>query len=318
MGKQVDLNDIPIFVAVARAGTLNAAAKELHVPTSTVSRALTRLEERIGLMLIQRSPKGLLMTDAGRGYLPACKRGLRTLRDGGEALRMQNDDPRGLIRISCPLSLARDVLAPVLLHFIKEHPKLRIEIEPCSSGWDREPREDVDVFFKLRTPKDSSKRVRFYPGTARGIFASPEYLSEFGTPNGPMQLATHRCIGSGLWKLTKGSNTVVPEIEFHVVASDPGIHLTLAMKGAGIAVLPVWMAMRPEVGDQLRSVLPDWKPAPISVCVLSSGPTKLNPKVRFFFAFLDRYFGTEFDPRLGKNRTKDLFTDLHLPVTAGP
>jgi DNA-binding transcriptional LysR family regulator len=101
---------------------------------------------------------------------------------------MQNDHPSELIRISCPLSLARDVLAPVWLHFIKEHPKLRIEIEPYSWGWDREPREDVDVFFKLRTPKDSSKRVHFYPGTARGIFASPEYLSEFGTPNNPMQL----------------------------------------------------------------------------------------------------------------------------------
>jgi DNA-binding transcriptional LysR family regulator len=169
----LDLNDVRTFVAVSQAGTLTAAAKQLQLPTSTVSRALTRLEKHLGFLLVQRSPRGLVLTDSGKEYLQSCRRALQTLRHGGALLEGRRSNPSGLIKVACPVTMARDVFAPLLKEFLGRYPDLRMEIKPYSASWDQEPREDVDVFFKLRAPRDSLRRVRPYPGTARGLFASP-------------------------------------------------------------------------------------------------------------------------------------------------
>jgi DNA-binding transcriptional LysR family regulator len=311
MKAQLDLNDIRTFVAVTQAATLSGAARDLGLPTSTVSRAITRLETGLGLLLVQRSPRGLLVTDAGKEYLHSCKRALRALRDGGELMEKRRGNPAGLIRVSCPITMARDLLAPILKDFVDAYPHLRIEIEPYSSAWNQEPREEIDVFFKVRTPRDSSWRVRNYPGTKRGIYASRPYLARAGTPTEPSQLSTHRCIGAGVWRLTRGMKIVIPEIAFQVVGSDPGVHLELALKGAGIAVLPLWMARRPEMQQVLSPVLPSWHPDPITLCALYTGTARFTPKVKVFLDFIDNYIGTSRDPRLSTNEPKDLFIDLH-------
>ncbi|MDX6456358.1 MAG: hypothetical protein QOE55_55, partial [Acidobacteriaceae bacterium] len=282
MNAQLDLNDIRTFVAVTQAGTLSGAARDLGLPTSTVSRAITRLETALGLLLVQRSPRGFLVTDAGKEYLHSCKRALRALRDGGELMEKHRGNPGGLIRVSCPITMARDLLAPILKDFLDAYPHLRIEIEPYCSAWNQEPREEIDVFFKVSTPKDSSWRVRNYPGTKRGMFASRSYLARAGTPTEPSQLSTHRCIGAGVWRLTRGAKMVIPEISFQVVGSDPGIHLELAVKGVGIAVLPLWMARRPEMQPVLSPVLPAWAPDPITLCALYTGTARFTPKVKVF------------------------------------
>jgi LysR family transcriptional regulator, transcriptional activator for dmlA len=317
MKAQLDLNDIRTFVAVTQAGTLSGAARDLGLPTSTVSRAITRLETALGLLLVQRSPRGFLVTDAGKEYLHSCKRALRALRDGGELMEKHRGNPGGLIRVSCPITMARDLLAPILKDFVDAYPHLRIEIEPYSSAWNQEPREEIDVFFKVRAPKDSSWRVRNYPGTRRGMFASRSYLARVGTPTEPSRLSTHRCIGAGVWRLTRGTKMVIPEISFQVVGSDPGVHLELAVKGVGIAVLPLWMARRPEMQQVLSPVLPSWQPDPITLCALYTGTARFTPKVKVFLDFIDNYIGTPRDPRLSTNKPKDLFTDLHVTAVPG-
>ena len=153
-----DLNDVRTFVAIGREGTLTAAAKELHLPTSTVSRALTRLEKHLDVLLVQRSPRGLVLTDFGKEYLQTCRRALRTLQDGSELLESHREHPSGLIKVACPITMARSIFAPLLKQFLTRYPDLRVEIEPYSSGWDQEPREDVDVFFKVRAPSLNNAR----------------------------------------------------------------------------------------------------------------------------------------------------------------
>lgn len=309
----LDLNDTRTFVAAAVAGTLSGAAKELAVPASTVSRALTRLEKHLGVLLVQRSSRGLLLTDAGREYLQACRRALRTLKEGGELIESERSQPKGLIRIACPITMARDLLAPLLKEFLRRYPELRVEIEPYASGWDQEPREDVDVFFKLRAPKDSLRRVRSYPGTARGLFASVAYVQAFGSPATPDDLPAHRCIGSGVWKLSRGKSTVRPNIAFKVVTSDPHINLTLAVQGFGIGILPMWMAKWPEVSNQLVPILPLWKMEPLTLCALFFGQSRLTPKVQVLLRFLEGFIGTEKDPRLRQKWRKEYFPPASTP-----
>lgn len=305
----MDLNDVKTFVAAAQPGTLTAVASELKVPASTVGRGLTRLEQYLGVLLVRRSPRGLVLTDSGKEYLQSCRRALQTLQQGGELLEGHRARPMGLIKVACPITMARDVLSQLMPEFLRRYPESRLEIEPYAAGWDREPREDVDVFFKLRAPKDSMRRMRPYPGTARGLFASPTYIQARGNPAAPEELIAHSCIGAGAWKLRRGQKLEAPNIPFRVIASDPVIGMTLALSGLGIALLPLWMTRERAVRDRLQPVLQKWKPEPLTLCALFFGQARLTPKVQVLLDFLDEYIGTERDPRLRHGKAKDYFTD---------
>ena len=309
-----DLNDIRTFAAAAAAGTLTGAAKDLGVPPSTISRALTRLEKTLGVLLMQRSSRGLTLTDAGREYLQTCRRALRTLKEGEELLESERSQPRGLIRVACPITMARDVLAPLLKDFLRRYPDLRVQVEPYASAWEQEPRDDVDIFFKLRAPRDSLRRVRPFPGAARGLFASRSYVESCGAPASPDDLPAHRCIGSGVWKLSRGKTTARPAIAFNVVTSDPHVNLTLTLQGFGIGILPLWLAEWPEPGKHLVPILPQWKMEPLTLCALFFGQSRLTPKVQVLLRFLIEHIGTDKDPRLRQKWRKHYFT----PVSAAP
>jgi LysR family transcriptional activator of dmlA len=97
-----DLNDIRVFAMIGQAGTLTGAARALEVPASTVSRALTRLEKHLGLLLVHRSSRGLVLTDSGKEYLQTCRRALRLLTDGREQLEGHRSSPSGLIKVLVP------------------------------------------------------------------------------------------------------------------------------------------------------------------------------------------------------------------------
>ncbi len=313
-----DFDDVGTFVAAAQAGTLTAAAKELGLPTSTVSRSLTRLEKHLGVLLVQRGPKGLVLTDSGKEYLQFCRRALRTLKEGREILENRRSKPSGMIKVACPVTMARDVLAPLLGEFLGRFPDLRVEIESYSSGYDQEPREDVDVFFKLRAPKDSLRRVRSFPGTARALFASPGYIQASGNPTNPDDLTAHSCIGSGVWKLSRGKEVTTPNLSFRVVSSDPVVNLKAALDGLGIAILPLWVARSAQVRNALVPILRRWKPDPITLCALFFSPSRLTPKVRILLDFFAEYIGTDRDPRLENQPAKGYFTESSIPPTSGP
>jgi DNA-binding transcriptional LysR family regulator len=304
MRNALDLNDVRTFTAIAKAGSLTAAAKELHQPPSTVSRSLTRLEAHLGILLVRRTQRSLTLTDAGKRYLVSCRGALRLLREGGEALESQRVSPTGLLRIAAPVCFAKNTLAPLLGGFSRKYPDLQIKIDLYSSNWDREPEDAVDIYFKVRPPKASSRRCRLYPEILHGIFASAEYLARHGAPNDPAALKNHRCInllpdGSfDLWKLVKETSTTVPEKEPVFSVDDPEIHRQLAIDGAGIAVLPLWLALKPDMPGRLTRILPSWKPASITLCALYSGSSQLTPKIEAFLNYIEPFVGTEKDPCL--------------------
>lgn len=313
-----DLNDVRIFTVIGQEATLTAAAKRLNLPTSTVSRALTHLEKSLDVQLMRRSSRGLVMTDLGKEYLQSCRKALRLLREGSDALAGRRERPSGLVKVGCPITMARSIFAPLLPRFLERYPDLRVEIEPYVSSWDQEAREDTDVFFKVRAPNDSTRRVRPYPGALRGVFASVKYLEKFGAPTSPDDLISHTCIGSGTWKFGRRGTVVAPGVHFKVVTSDPMVHLDLTLRDFGIAILPLYMGSWPEAQDHLVRILPRWLPEPITLCALFFGPSRLTPKVQVLLDFLGEYIGTERDPRLRGMTQKGMFTEPVLMVTSGP
>src|ERR1700674_1674531 len=264
----LDLNDVRTFVSVAQAGTLTAAAKEMACPASTVSRALTRLEKHLAVLLVHRGPRGLVLTDAGKEYLQSCRRALQSLQHGRDVLEGHRSSPSGLLKVACPVTMARDTLAPLLKEFLERYPELRVEIEPYAASWDQEPRDDVDVFFKLRAPKDSLRRVRSYPGTVRGLFASPNYLKVAGDPATPDDLTLHRCVGSGPWQLSRGKHLLTPTLLLRVVTREPTVALKLALGRFGIVIVPLWMVKSLEVRTRMVQILGQGVPEPKTHCAL--------------------------------------------------
>lgn len=253
MRKTTNLDDIRMFVAAAEAGTLSAAGAHLQLPASTISRSLSRLEKHLDLLLVRRSQRGLSLTDAGKEYLLSCKRALRTLPEGRELLDKHRDSPSGLLRVACPVTMARDAIAPLLGKFIETFPDLSVELETYSSAFDQEPKEDIDIFFRARAPKDSSRRVRSYPGVARGLFASRRYARNAGTPAKPADLPSHSCIGSGRWTLSKGGKTITPDVVPRIVTDDPLAHRQLVLNDAGIAILPRLTLNRTSSAESVRA-----------------------------------------------------------------
>jgi DNA-binding transcriptional LysR family regulator len=180
---------------------------------------------------------GALMVRAAKDQFRVA---LQTLRHGRELLEDRRLSPTGLIKVVCPITMARDVLAPLLKEFLGRYPDLRIEIEPYATGWDQEPREDAGVFFKLLAPKDSLRRVRPYPGTVRGLFASPGYIQLSGSPATPDDLTAHHCLGSGAWKLSWGKKTVTPNI----CAQWISMMISGRQRESELSVLMMWPVQR--------------------------------------------------------------------------
>ena len=100
---------------------------------------MTRLERSLGVLLAQRSPRGLVITDLGKEYLISSRRALQTLKLGREMVESRRSRPGGLIKVACPVTMARDLLAPLLKEFLTRYPDLRVEVEPYAAGWDQEP-----------------------------------------------------------------------------------------------------------------------------------------------------------------------------------
>ena len=311
-----DLNDIRIFTVVGQEGTLTSAALRMKLPTSTVSRALTRLEKSLDILLVRRSSRGLVLTDFGKEYLQVCRRALRTLHEGSKAVAVRRERPGGLIKIACPIAMAQLVFASILKEFIAQYPEVRLQLESYVPAADQEFREDIDVVFKVRTPRDSLRRIRNYPGTKRGLFASADYISTFGMPTSPEHLVAHSCLGAGIWRMNRGATTAAPGIEFQVVTSDPTVLLELTLKHCGIALLPLYMGKWPGMNKRLVPVLVRWSFEPLTLCALFSGQSRLTPKVQVLLDFLAEYIGSARDPRLHGANPKGLFSDLR-PQIAG-
>jgi DNA-binding transcriptional LysR family regulator len=134
-----------------------------------------------------------------------------------------------------------------------------------------------------------------------------EYIKTFGMPARPEEFAEHTCIGTGIWRLSRGEATVTPDIPFKVITADPAALLELTLKHCGITLLPLYMGRWLETRKHLVPVLPCWSFPPLTLCALFSGQLRLTPKVQVLLDFLGEYIGTTRDPRLHGLDPKGLF-----------
>src|SRR4051794_29696583 len=254
MAKLPDFEALAIFAKVVELRSFAAAAAELALSRATVSKAVSRLEARLGARLFNRTSRRLALTDAGQKL---AERAGRLLADGeaaeSEALA-QSVAPRGLVRLAVPMTFGVKAVAPLLPEFLLQYPDVSIDLHLSDAMVDLIG-EGFDAGLRIARLPDSSLVARRLCGMPRYTVASPAYLKQHGRPTHPMQLAQHRCLGysylstAGIWHYTnsKGEQASVrPAGPLRVNNGEALMPALLA--GLGIADLPDFI-----VRDAVRS-----------------------------------------------------------------
>lgn len=257
----MDTNALRIFCRVARLQSFSASARELSISQSQASRAVAEIEAELGTLLLARTTRAVIPTEAGAEYLIRVEAVLDLLDDAGQNARQ--DELRGTLRVGMPTSAGVREIIPLLPRFAERHPLLRIEIVLDDRRQDL-VRDAVDVAIRIGTLPDSNATARLLTSYARLIVASPAYLARCGTPMSPDALIGHRIVygpaatvGTA-WTFThEGVTTTVP-IEPNISFSDNEGAVAGAKAGLGITSIGFWACRRELEDGSLVPILTGW------------------------------------------------------------
>lgn len=268
----LQLDDVELFLRVRTLGTLSAAARELDVPVSQVSRALARLEATCGARLLHRTTHGLSLTDEGDTFATHAQRLLDTRAELAGDLTGKIGEPSGWVRLSVSPVLAQVVVAPSLNGLYARHPQLHIDISADDRMADL-ARDGIDIAVRTGEPQSETVVARQIGAYSRQLYAAPAYVARHGMPQHPDDLAQHRLLGSSAnpvlnrWALPQGATNQGSKakdllVAGHTRTDNSGVTLALVQHGVGIARLMDLLAEPLVRRGELVRVLVDQMPSP--------------------------------------------------------
>jgi DNA-binding transcriptional LysR family regulator len=262
--KLPDFEAWAIFASVVEHRSFSAAADALGVSKATVSKAIARLEQRLGTTLFHRTSRRLTLTDSGAGLAERAQRILNEGTCAEEAALDAASAPAGLVRIAAPLTFGITHLGPILADFLTAHPAIKIDLR-LSDAFVDIVAEGIDVAVRIAELPDSSLRARRIGAVTGHIVASPAYFEQHGRPRHPADLAGHACFtyantpNPDVWRFRKAGGE---EAAVHVagpIRTDNGEAILPALRaGLGVAVLPGFIVDEELASGRLEAVLPEW------------------------------------------------------------
>lgn len=290
-----DLNDMVFFAEVAERGGFATASRALGIPKSRLSRRVADLEERLGVQLMQRSTRRLSLTPAGEIYLRHAAAMRDAAQAAAEAVAQVQTEPRGLVRLTCPVTIAHSGLAQLMPIFMDRYPAVRIDMRVINRPVDL-IEEGVDIALRVRPfIEDSTVLVAKTLGYSRGVLvASPELLEQHGPIDTPADLAklptaAMSVNGEGRteWRLEGPHGEVY--VHTHTpryVADDLATLQFGTVGGVGATMLPDYMCRADMVAGRLVRLLPGWGPSPVVAHMVFPARRALVPAVRRLIDFL--------------------------------
>lgn len=255
----MDINEVAIFIKVVQKGSFTGAALALDMPKSTVSMKITNLEKRLGVTLIKRSTRTLRVTPAGEAFFLRTIKGLEEIMAAEIAVKSENVEPQGLLRISAPVDLGNYILPELIKPFQKKYPKVKIDLFMTDRRVDFLS-EEVDLAIRAGDLKDSSLIAKKVGEVEFRIFASPKYLKDRGAPKELRDLNSHDCIlistlSSTEWKLKYAKRSVTVPLPGKIIVNDMTLAKNLTIQGAGLALLPSYLCMSEVNSGKLIPIL---------------------------------------------------------------
>lgn len=294
----LDLNDLYYFAQVVDRGGFAAAGRALSIPRSKLSRRIALLEDQLGVRLLQRSTRHFSVTDAGQTFYAHCKAMQVEAEAAQEALAARRSEPRGLVRMTCPVALLQTRVGPMVAEFLVQCPRVTVElkaynrpVDVIAEGW--------DLAIRVREPpfKDSDLVLKTFARRSQCLVASPSLLAQANPPLVPADLALLPSLDSGPmrhdyhWELdgSDGSHATIRHTP-RLVTDDMVTLRAAAVAGVGVAHLPTMMVSEALRQGSLIRLLPDWSLK--SHVIHAVLPTKryMLPAVRALVDFLAERF----------------------------
>lgn len=297
----MDLNPVAVFVAIVEAGSFTAAARQLGMPSSTVSAQLSRLEERLGCTLLQRSTRRLRLTDAGEAYFIAARQSLAQLSDAETLLLSRTQQPQGQLRFTTTADLLPPPeMAALLQLFRQQYPKIHVELDMTQRSVDL-VHEGVHVAIRAGALPDSQLVARKIGTIQWRLVASPAYVEQAGAPTTPADLLGHKLLqfqGSTrrTWELHSGRRSYPLELPRQLLVNHVDVVIALCMAGEGIALLPSYHCEAGLRAGALIPVLPDWQGPTVPISIVYPMQKYMPHFVRAFVDFAATHFKGYFTP----------------------
>jgi DNA-binding transcriptional LysR family regulator len=287
MSKLPDMEAMAIFAKVVEVRGITAAASDLGLSAPTVSKALARLEQRLGSRLLNRTSRRLVLTDAGRELAGRAARLLADAEAAESAMAAQSATPRGLVRLAAPMSFGTREVAPILPDFLAMYPDVSIDLHLSDALVDVIG-EGFDIALRIGELPDSSLLARRLAPVPGLTVAAPAYLDRRGRPTHPGQLADHDCFAYAYlrtrdaWHFANEAGeqvTVRPSGKLRVNNGDAMLPAVIA--GLGIAGMPAFIAREALADGRLEQILPDWAASRSNLYLLTppNGPRPVRVQV---------------------------------------
>jgi DNA-binding transcriptional LysR family regulator len=289
------LEDIRAFCAVIELGTISASARQLGETKGGVSRRVTRLERRLGVILLARTPRSVTATEEGMAFHAKARDALALLEDAVEGARQSRSVPRGHLRVTAPHDLGLDVLPALIVRFRADHPQITVELRLTDAALDLAAHR-IDLALRATTGAlpDLGYRASSLIDLRIALYGSPWYLASRPAPGRPEELEGHdltlsREATGGAARLRLGHHSghrAEVLCRPTVRASDyAGVH-RLVLAGGGIGALPDLVAAASVVAGHLVPVLPDWTLAQARLHAISVAGHEAPARVRVFREFM--------------------------------
>lgn len=295
MAELPDFEALAIFAKVVELRSFAAAASELVLSKATVSKAVSRLEERLGARLFNRTSRRLALTDAGQRL---ATRAARLLADGEEAENetlAQSIAPRGLVRLAVPMTFGVKKIAPLLPEFLAQYPDVSIDLHLSDATVDLIG-EGFDAALRIARLPDSSLIARRLCAMPRHTVAAPSYLKRHGRPTHPMHLAQHKCFGyaylsTNIWHFTNAAGEQASVRPAGPLRANNGEAVMPALiAGLGIADLPDFIVGEAIASGEVEVILKGWRQPEGAVHLVTPPGGPRPARVEVLADFLVRHF----------------------------
>lgn len=284
------------FVATVNANGFAAAAREMDLPRSKVSKQIQALEEALGVQLLQRTTRSLHLTEAGAEYYEAAREVIAAVEEAEQRARSGTGELRGVLRVNAPMSFGLRRLGTLIPQFYEQHPN--VELQLVLSDQQVDPvRGGFDVTIRIASLQDSSMVARALAPAPRIMVASPAYLARMGTPQAPRDLAAHQCLNYGYLQsgvslqLSNGRETQRVQVTGPLHANNGDVLAQAAEAGMGIALLPDFIVEEALAAGRLVPILEEWQAPPIAIHAVYASARRVPQKTRAFVDFLRTALG---------------------------
>jgi DNA-binding transcriptional LysR family regulator len=270
----MDIELVHMFVKVVKTGGFSKAADLLKVPKSSVSKAVSRLERETGTTLLIRTTRSQTLTAAGKAFYDSCVGPIQAIEDAQKSLSGNDSLLTGNVKITAPEDLGTAVLAPAAAALTLKHPGLTFELVYTDQVMDL-VKEGFDLAVRIGTLRESALKVKKIAEVQLILVAAPSYLKARDKIGKPDDLKSHSCLALGFrsttrnWSLKSSSGSAQVAIQSRIVSNQMSSLLRSSVAGAGVALVPAFLA-HPWVrsGDLVR-VLPKWAAPGLPVSMLS-------------------------------------------------